>query len=325
MKRLACALAGLLLLGSGAHAWKHGVLPSPGYDFTVDFNSASLGRWTDTSIGTVFNNAAVTGHYNQDDGVDYAWSVVDASGYPGSHGRALQDLLPYGDLGTAYYEGCVQTPVACPSGSFGAANTWAINLADTDTVNVSWQMLVVTGFDFRWIGGKAAPNLNYFLNNGTTYPTASDKLWWVADSNTSTCPRNTFPTTGACPTFWSAKYQSLAGSPSAQQNFSWYMSTNVWHTFKFQFHRGCPVDLGGCVDHSYINIYGPTSDGDDTQVLWLTYNPLSTEPNGDTTGYLPSFLMSSWFGGNQSNNACANAPGCAILYDNIRIWSGTGP
>jgi hypothetical protein len=52
--------------------------------------------------------------------------------------------------------------------------------------------------------------------------------------------------------------------------------------------------------------------------LWLDYTPSNI---GST--WSPRFTINQWFGGNTAANA---APvDSFIVYDNFRLWTGTGP
>jgi hypothetical protein len=207
---------------------------------------------------------------------------------------------------------------------------WYLGLSDASTINVEYDVLFVSGYDFRYIGGKMGPNVEFYQGDGRSQSQYMGiKTLWRASDNTSLCAHNTWPTQGACSTAFQAWYQASAGTPPAGASSiaGFFFTTGTWHHFKQQLHRGCPIDQGGCVDNAYVNVWGPTSDVDNTPSLILNWTPTlaSGEPNSDSHLYTPMFSFGTWFGGNVPDNANATVAGSKQLYDNIRIWSGTGP
>jgi hypothetical protein len=185
----------------------------------------------------------------------------------------------------------VKFPQGCVGGAVGVpgygSSSMNFTLIDADVINIEYDVYFLPGFDLHF-AGKIGPAVFYSVDGTPAATSGLKTIWRVAND----------PIGHELGMYYYASY----GTPVTQTYSVWWFNTGQWYHFKQQLARG-PSGWGK------IWIGG---------TLYYSINPT----NMTSTEY-PSFQITQWFGGSGSTSAALNDS--YILYDNIRVWSGTGP
>ncbi len=261
------------------------------FDFTLNFDSLPAGsRFDLAAIQATFNSPAIMSSMTGDTDVNPLFTIVAG----GKSGNCLQTKYPKGDLGDY-----VRVP------GYGPQAIIAFTVTDCDVLNMEYDLQLAPGFDLHYLGGKLAPSIG-FGKNATFSPTTTSGLKTMFRANNPPIP----PTGTTLPPgdgahFFSAYFFRDYGTPFTTAYDKVNFTLGQWYHWKMTVARG---------RSGFAKVW---KDG----VLFYQLND-STMYTESGPPWLPYFNLAHWFGGNGPDQAALWDS--FALYDNIRVWSGTG-
>jgi hypothetical protein len=287
---------------------------NPGFNITENFSSFTVGSKFDITAGTAFGGSPIVASpTDNDNGTKPLWTIVS----DGFSGKGLQNILPQNDLGVDIHEAAVLSPCfAVVDSGYQTRNEWFFYPPFSQVINFSYNIMLrdhttaPNSLDFdTGLGktGKQGPSLQISLN-GAGANTSGIKLNWRTSD------------TGNLTWSFQAYFYASNGNPDINTDvngnsgnvFSATASLGTWYTVKQSINKGI---TGGSGQWAKVWLNG---------ALLLNFIPSTgTDPVVDRSTWYSQFICNSWFGGNTCNNIAANDS--YIVYDNFRLWSGTGP